>query len=139
MFWNRQGPPILLELIGLIRLLTGVRGIRSRLWFWGGLLGVLGERGLSSGELVHYILDGLPLGIVPRLIRSRRRTYLWDWLFLDLRLSGGRAGGAREGIERGGEFEQPFTSRRFHALLLSLGTRLRRRFGGLLCGLIYLR
>ena len=93
---------------------------------------------MSSGKLVHDILDGLLLGIVPRLVRSRRRTYLWDWLFLDLRLSGRRAGGAREGIERGGEFEQPLASRRFRTLLLPLGARLRRRLRSLLCGLVNL-
>jgi hypothetical protein len=127
-----------LELIGLISLLTRVTRV-NRLWFWSGL-GVLRERSLASGKLVHNVLNGPLLGIVPGLIRSRRRTDLRDWLFLDLGLSGRRARGASQDIEWGREFEQRFASRRFPTLLLSLGTsRLRSRFEDLLDGLVYLR
>jgi len=116
LFRNRQGPSILLELVGLIGLLTGVSRVRSSLWFWSGL-GVLGERGLTSGELVHHVLNGLPLGIVPGLIRTRSRTDLRDWLFLDLGLRRRGTGITSQGIEWGREFEQRFSSRRFRALL----------------------
>jgi hypothetical protein len=137
-FGNRQGPSVLLELIGMISLLTRVRRVRSSLWFWSGL-GVLGERSLSSGELVHDILNGL-LGVVPGLVGSGSRRDIRDWLFLDLGLSGRRARGTSQNIEWGREFEQRFASRRFHVLLLPLGaSRLRNRFRGLLGGLVHLR
>ena len=134
---DRQGPSILLELIGLINLLTRVCGVRSRRWFWNGL-DVLGERSLPSSELVHNVLNGLLLGIVPSLVGAGRRTELRDRLLFYLRLSGRRTRGASQGVEWGREFEQAFAGRRFRALLLPLGTsRLRNRFGALIYGLVY--
>jgi hypothetical protein len=72
-----------LELIGLISLLTGMSGIGSSLWFRNDLC-VLGERRLSSVELVHDVFNGLLLGIIPTLVRPRSRTDLRHWFFLDL-------------------------------------------------------
>ena len=139
LFRDRQWPSILLELIGLISLLPRVGGVRSDLWFWNGL-GVLGERRLSSGELIHHVLNRLPLGIVPGLVGSERWTDIRDRLFLDLGLSGRSAGGASKGVEWSRELEQCFAGGGFNALLLSLGdSRLKSRFGNLFDRLVYLR
>lgn len=136
---NRQGPSILLELIGLVNLLTGVTRIRGRLRFWSGL-GVLGVRSLSLGELVREVVNRLPIGVVPGLVGAGSRTDFRDWLLLDLGLDGRRARGACQSIEWGRKFEQSFASRRFRALLLPLWTSgLRSGFRDLLYGLVYLR
>lgn len=130
----------MLKLIGLISLLARVVRVRSRLWLRSGL-GVLGKRSLASGELVHDVLNGFPLGIVPGLVRSGRGTDLRNWLFLDLgRLTRRRARGTGQSIEWGRKLEQRFASWGFRALLLPLGAnRLGSRFWTLICGLISLR
>ena len=139
LFGDRQWPPVLLELIKLISLLARVSGVRSSLWFWSSL-GVLGERGLPSGELFDNILDRFSPGIIPGLIGSGRWADFRNWLFLDLGLSGRSTRGTSQGIERSRELEQRFASGGFRALLLPLGaSRLRRRFRNLLGRLIYLR
>ena len=135
LFGDRQWPSILLELIWLISLLAGESGVRSGLRFWSGL-GVLRERSLSSGELVHDVLNRLPLGIAPDLVRSERWTDLRDWLFLDLGLIGRRTRGASQNVKWSRKLEQRFANRRFRALLLPLGAS---RLGDLFGRLVYLR
>ena len=83
LFGDWQGASILLELIGLVSLLTGVTGVRNRLGFWGSLV-VLREKSLSAGELVHDVFNGFPLGIVPGLVGPGGRADLWDRFFLYL-------------------------------------------------------
>lgn len=103
-FRDRQRPSILLELIGLISLLSRVSGVGRDVWFRSGL-SVLGERSLSSGELIHHVLDRLSLGIVPGLLRSECWANIRDGLFLDLGLGGRRTGGASQGVKWSRELE----------------------------------
>lgn len=114
-------------------------GIRSNLRCWSGLR-VLGKE-LTSGELVHDVLNGTPPGIMPGLVRSGSRTDLGHWFFFYLLLNRRGTGGAGKGIEWGGEFEQWFTRRRFRALWLPWGATelLGCRFWNLLDGLVDLR
>jgi len=93
-----------LELIGLISLLPRVSGVGRDVWFRSGL-SILGERSLSSSELIHHIFDRLPLGIVPALLRSERWANIRNRLFLDLGLGGRGTGGASQGVEWSRELE----------------------------------